>query len=116
MKHAFAAAALLATIPVSVAYAHHGWSSYDETKPYTLTGSLRDVVWSNPHGTARMKWRGQPWDVVLAPVARLEARGLTADMINKRQRVTITGYVRKDGTREMRLERLRIGDRTVEFR
>ena len=116
MKYAFAAAFLLASVPASVAYAHHGWSSYDETRPITLNGRLRDVAWGNPHGTARMTWRGRAWDVVLAPVARMEARGLTQTMIARGQRVRITGYARKDGTREMRLERLRVGDRTIEFR
>ena len=111
-----AAAALIAIAPISAVYAHHGWSSYDETKPVTLTGALYAVDWGNPHGTARMTWQGRRWDVVLAPVSRMEARGLSQDMIAKRQRVTITGYVRKDGTPEMRLERLRIGERTVEFR
>ena len=116
MKHADAAAVLLAFTPVGVAYAHHGWSSYDETRPIRLTGRLRDVAWGNPHGTARMTWQGRPWAVVLAPVARMEARGLTQQMISRGQRVSITGYARKDGTRELRLERLRVGDRTIEFR
>lgn len=116
MKFSYAAAALLAVSPMSVAYAHHGWSSYDETKPITLTGPLRDVSWSNPHGTARMTWKGRLWDVVLAPVSRMEARGLTRKMISRGQRVTINGYARRDGTPEMRLERLRIGGRSVEFR
>ena len=111
----FAAAALIAAIP-AVAYAHHGWSSYDESKPITLTGPLQQVSWSNPHATARIAWQGKPWDVVLAPVSRMEARGLTAGEIDKGQRVTITGYARKDGTAEMRLERLKVGDKTVEFR
>lgn len=110
-----AAFALIAAVPTA-AIAHHGWSSYDESKPITLTGTLQQLSWSNPHATAKMTWKGKPWDVVLAPVARMEARGLTAAEINRNQRVTITGYARRDGTAEMRLERLKVGDKTVEFR
>jgi hypothetical protein len=100
----------------AAAVAHHGWSSYDESRPITLTGSLTNVNWANPHASARMRWQGKTWDVVLAPTARMEARGLTAAEIEKGQRLSITGYARSDGTPEMRIERIRIGDKTVELR
>ena len=108
-------AAFIAAVPAA-ALAHHGWSSYDQTKPITLTGSLHDVSWTNPHATAKFDRGGKRWTVVLAPVARMEARGLAAAEINRKQRVTITGYARLDGTEEMRLERIKVGDKTVEFR
>lgn len=110
-----AAAALFAAAP-TVAWAHHGWSSYDEANPVTVTGPLKEVVWGNPHGSAKMDWRDREWDVVLAPVSRMTARGLAEAEIDKGQRVTLIGYVRRDGTAEMRIERIRIGDKTVELR
>lgn len=110
------AAVLLAAAIPAAALAHHGWSSYDETRPITLTGPLKNVSWTNPHATAQMTWQGKPWAVVLAPVSRMEARGLAPAEINQGQSVTITGYARRDGTTEMRLERIKIGDKTVEFR
>jgi hypothetical protein len=109
------AAIFVASVPVA-AIAHHGWSSYDAQREIDLTGGLRSVSWTNPHGTATMVWGGQSWDVVLAPVSRMEARGLTAEMIAPGQRIRIVGYPRRDGTREMRLERVIVGDRTVELR
>lgn len=108
-------AAFMMTLPAA-ALAHHGWSSYDESKPLTLTGALQSVSWSNPHGSATMRWQGKQWHVVLAPVSRMEARGLTAAMIDKGQSVTLVGYARKDGTAEMRIERVKVGDTTVELR
>lgn len=109
------AAALVLALP-GAALAHHGWSSYDESKPLTLTGTLQSVSWGNPHGSASMRWQGKQWHVVLAPVSRMEARGLSAAMIDKGQTVTLTGYARKDGTAEMRIERIKVGDKTVELR
>lgn len=111
----FFAAALMVALP-GAALAHHGWSSYDESKPLTLTGTLQNVSWSNPHGSATMRWQGKQWNVVLAPVSRMEARGLTSAMIDKGQTVTLVGYARKDGTAEMRIERVKVGDKTVELR
>lgn len=109
----FAAAAVAISAP---ALAHHGWSSYDETKPITLTGSLTSVTWANPHGTATTRWQGKQWDVILAPVSRMTARGLTEAEITPGQRISITGYARRDGAAEMRIERVMVGDKTVELR
>ena len=39
-------AAALAGLP---AWAHHGWSSFDQTRPIYLEGKARKVSWRNPH-------------------------------------------------------------------
>jgi hypothetical protein len=31
------------------AWAHHGWSSFDTDRPIYLEGTVRKVVWRNPH-------------------------------------------------------------------
>lgn len=111
----FAVAAALAVMPAA-ALAHHGWSSYIEDKPVTVTAPLETVSWGNPHGSARVKWKGKTWDVILAPVSRMTARGLTLGEIDKKQKVTLVGYVRRDGTPEMRIERIKVGKKTVELR
>ena len=109
-----AAVALAATaLPVA---AHHGWSSYDESKPVTLNGSFAELSWGNPHGAAKMRWKGKLWDVILAPTSRMEARGLSRAEVEPGKRIRLTGYVRRDGTAEMRVERVMIGDKTVELR
>jgi len=36
----------LATLP---AWAHHGWSSFDQTRPIYLEGRIARVQWRNPH-------------------------------------------------------------------
>ena len=105
----------LAVVAAPVA-AHHGWSSYEETKPITVAGTFKKVSWGNPHATATMAWRGKDWAIVLAPVSRMEARGLTEAMIAPGRKVTVTGYARRDGTAEMRIERIAAGGKTVELR
>lgn len=34
---------------VSSAYAHHGWSSFDQDRPVYLEGKAKKVAWKNPH-------------------------------------------------------------------
>jgi uncharacterized protein DUF6152 len=113
-RPAFLAAALLA-VPAA-ALAHHGWSSYDEGKVIQLQGTFTEVSWTNPHGTAKMNWNKRRWDVILAPVTRMEARGLTPAMIAPGKKIGIVGYPRRDGTPEMRLERVIVGGKTIELR
>jgi hypothetical protein len=107
---AFAAAILLP----AAAFAHHGWSSYDARKVIDVSVKLQNVRWSNPHGSAQAVYKKQRWNVVLAPVSRMEARGLTRAMLAKP--VRLVGYPRSDGTREMRIERVIAAGKTIELR
>ena len=109
----FAAAAAAIALPAA---AHHGWSSYDETKPITLTGTFTELNWTNPHGTAKMRWQGETWDIILAPTGRMEARGLTEAEIAPGRKIGLTGYARRDGAAEMRIERIMVNGKTVELR
>ena len=46
-RHILVAAA--GTLVLPRAYAHHGWSSFDQGRPVYLEGVARKVVWRNPH-------------------------------------------------------------------
>jgi hypothetical protein len=100
----------------TMAWAHHGWSSYDAEKVIKVTGPVTEVSWGNPHGAAKIRHQGKTWDVVLAPVARMEARGLSRAMLAPGKAVTLEGYPRKDGVPEMRIERVTVDGKTVELR
>ncbi len=113
-KHLAIAAAIAAV--TTPATAHHGWSSYDATKELRISGTLSNLSWGNPHGAAKTRYQGKTWDVILAPVSRMEARGLTRDMVGPKSQVTLVGYPRADGTAEMRIECVIVGDKTVELR
>ena len=45
-RHLIAATSLLA---LPSAWAHHGWSSFDQTRPIYLEGKAAQVKWGNPH-------------------------------------------------------------------
>ncbi|WP_025293114.1 DUF6152 family protein [Sphingomonas sanxanigenens] len=115
MRTRWMVAAALIAVPVA-AQAHHGWSSYDAEKTMTVKAPLSAVTWGNPHGAAKVEWQKRTWDVVLAPVARMEARGLTREMLAPKKAVTLVGYPRRDGTPEMRIERVIVDGKTVELR
>lgn len=117
MFRPFPTAALIVALSIPVAaFAHHGWSSYDPGKVIKVTGPVTEVSWGNPHGAAKVRYQGKTWDVVLAPVARMEARGLSQAMLAPGRAVTLEGYPRKDGVTEMRIERVTVDGKTVELR
>ena len=45
-RHFLAMSPALLALP---AWAHHGWSSFDQNRPIYLEGKARKVVWRNPH-------------------------------------------------------------------
>jgi hypothetical protein len=45
-RRVFIATPLLVTLP---AWAHHGWSSFDQARPLYLEGKVLQVAWRNPH-------------------------------------------------------------------
>jgi hypothetical protein len=38
-----------AALMVAPAWAHHGWSSFDQARPIYLAGRAKNVAWRNPH-------------------------------------------------------------------
>ena len=40
------------------AWAHHGWSSFDQSRPLYLAGKVAKVAWSNPHVELQLELPG----------------------------------------------------------
>jgi hypothetical protein len=62
-----------ALLPLSTALAHHGWSSFDQTRPIWLDGRAAKVNWRNPHAELELELPAQP-----ALPADLASRALPA--------------------------------------
>ena len=115
LPRAFAALVLSAAL-TAPALAHHGWSSYDADKTVKLEVPLAEVRYRNPHAEVEIERDGKRWVVVLAPIGRMESRGLPKDGLANGKVVTIEGYPRKDGTPEIRAERITVDGKVVELR
>lgn len=101
---------------VSPAQAHHGWSSYDQAQPITLTGTVQRSGYEHPHGFVVIEAGGKTLTVVLAPPFRMENRGLARDAIAPGREVTIQGYALRSDPSEIRAERITAGGKTIELR
>jgi len=109
------ALALVTLVPAAAA-AHHGWSSYDSSKPLTVTGVIKEAGYEHPHGHIALEAPGKTWSVVLAPPSRMENRGLPREMLKPGTQATVVGYQHRGESKEMRAERITIEGKTVELR
>jgi hypothetical protein len=95
---------------------HHGWANYDQEKTLDYKGTIQELAYENPHATAKVLQGKKVWTVILAPVTRMEARGVTADMIKKGTSVQVVGYPHKEIKDEMRAERIFVNGTKYELR
>jgi hypothetical protein len=100
-----------------MAFAHHGWSEYEGSKPVTLSGAVVDAGYDNPHGFIRLKTADKVWRVILAPPSRMESRGLARSALKAGATATVVGYVHRTDAQELRAERITMeGGAAVELR
>ena len=99
-----------------IAFAHHGWGSYDAARLISISSNVERANWENPHVTVVVTHQSKSWDAVLAPPFRMSARGLNPDMIKPGTSVRLEGYPSTRTNTEMRAERIIVGNTTYELR
>ena len=129
-RSAAVVAALAAVFVLSGMSIHHGWTNYHQDIELTYTGVITSNDIGNPHtyidldvqerggaDAARAYDNREEWNVVLAPLSRMQNRGMqNTDGLAVGQTVTVVGYPHRETTAEMRAERIIIGDLTIELR
>ena len=73
----------LLLLPLSgTALAHHGWSSFDESKPIYLEGVIKSVKWQNPHAEFMLEVNGaEPPAAITRFVVPKQSAGVDAVMV-----------------------------------
>ena len=118
MRNALLTAALLTSL-VSQAAAHHSFAVFfDETKSVSVSGSVTEFRFTNPHAIieiTRKTPQGQieSWRAETNAVTLLRRRGWTADSLKVGDMVTIDGWPSRDGSRYLRVRRVVRSDGTV---
>ncbi len=107
------ASALLIGLP---AFAHHGWSEYEQGKLIKLSGKVTQSGYEHPHGFIKLTVDGKEWIAVLAPPFRMENRGLLKSDIADGSQVTVEGYINRSKPDEIRAERIIVNNKTIELR
>jgi len=110
-----AASVFLITAAIA-ASAHHGWGSYDSTKKFTIEAPVEMVSWQNPHAHVMLKYENATWEVTLAPISRMQRRGLSEEMLKAGTMIQAEGYPSTRREHEMRAERLTVNGKVYEMR
>lgn len=105
MKHVTigAVAVTVAALGSSLS-AHHSFSAeFDSSKPVTLVGQLTSMRWSNPHAWIYIDVKGDDgkivnWAFELTGVNSLYRRGWRKEDLEPGTRLTIEGWLARNGT------------------
>ena len=104
---------LAATVAAS---AHHGWGSYDSAKKFTIEAPIDMIAWQNPHAHVMLKYENATWEVTLAPISRMQRRGLSEEMLSIGTVIQAEGYPSTRREHEMRAERITVAGKVYEMR
>ena len=111
MKVAFSLVCLVLLISVS-AFAHHGAATYDNDKTITLTGTITDFQYMNPHVIVSMEvkdsstGKAEVWRGELTSPNRLSRSGWSKNTLQPGDQVTLSGNPAKSGATIMRIAKL----------
>ena len=87
------------------AIAHHSFAMFDDTKTVTLSGTVKEFEWVNPHSWLRVMVNDEKtgkaalWALELSSPSRLVTMGMHADSVKPGDMVSVTFHPMKDGTR-----------------
>ena len=96
-------AALAAALGASPALAHHSPVMFDQTQKVTLTGTVREFQWTNPHSYIQLvvkndQGQDEEWSLEMAAPTYLYNRGWRPSSVKAGDTLTVTiAPLRKGG-------------------
>ena len=87
------------------AFAHHSFAMFDADKTVTMTGTVKEFEWTNPHSWLRIMVQdqatGKPvqWALELGSPVQQQRVGWKPDSVKPGDTVTVTIHPLKDGSR-----------------
>lgn len=114
-KLLIASLALLLAAPV---LAHHSFAMFDQSRRLTLTGTVREFQWTNPHAFIHLdvvngKGGVDTWQVELNSPNNLRRQGWRSTSLKPGQHVTLMLNPLKDGSKGGLFISVKLPDGTV---
>lgn len=101
MKRWIAMGLLMAMAPVSIADAHHSFAMFDREKTITLTGTVKEFQWVNPHTWIQLNvtqgGKTVEWSIEGRSPNVLARRGWNRTVLKPGDKVSLIVYPLKDG-------------------
>ena len=86
------------------AQAHHSFAMFDHEKSITVSGTLKEFEWTNPHCWLHINvvdaatGRTAEWAFEMGSVGQVAAQGWKADLVKPGDKITIEGHPMRDGS------------------
>jgi hypothetical protein len=96
--------------------AHHSFSMFDHEKLITVSGTLKEFEYTNPHcwlhivAVDAATGRSQEWAFEMGSVSQIAAQGWKPDSVKAGDKITITGHPLKDGSRGGQYRTVKLAD------
>ena len=87
------------------AQAHHSFAMFDQEKMVSISGTVKEFEWSNPHAWIHLTavdattGRSVDWAFEMGSVGQIAAQGWKSDSIKPGDKITVNGHPLKDGSR-----------------
>jgi len=96
-------AVLAAMLPVLPSWAHHSFAKYDLQKTVTITGTVKEFQWTNPHSWMEVvvenaQGRSDTWSLEMSAVSVLARTGWKPDSVKPGDRITVLVRPLRDGS------------------
>ncbi len=89
------AAAFLLTAGSMIA--HHGYAEYDRNAPVSLEGTVKHVLWANPHVVLTLETQAKgEFSVEWGAVFQLSRQGINAVPVKEGDRLIVTGSINRN--------------------
>jgi hypothetical protein len=96
--------AILIAVTATAALAHHTYvKKYDSAKKLTLSGTVENVRFSNPHIFFTLETAKGSWSIETESIAVAKAKGLTTTHLKSGAKATVTGWPARGGGAELGL-------------
>lgn len=98
------------------AQAHHSFSMFDKEKMITISGTLKEFEWANPHcwihvvAVDAATGRNVEWAFEMGSVSQIAAQGWKVDSVKPGDKITISGHPLKDGSHGGQYRSVKLGD------
>ena len=98
-------ASAVAAAIAAPAFAHHSFAMFDAEKTVTVSGTVKEVEWTNPHVWLRVmvpnqaSGKAEQWGFEMGPPAQQIRRGWEPDSLKAGDAVTLDMHPLKDGSR-----------------
>ncbi len=103
-------AAFCLLAPAGAALAHHSFAMFDRSRPTTVSGTVKEFQWTNPHVWIQILVSGpdgeEEWGVECTSTNFMRRMGWSKESLKPGDRITIVIYPLKDGSKGGQFARL----------